>query len=107
MCKLIVHKLSIINVFVHVIVLFVYFFALFTLAKWARQSRDDDDETINFLGLELKSASGRVWKKAFEKSLDEQNMYNTAASSLVKGVLRWVAWTIFAIGVHGPEHLVQ
>ena len=77
----------------------------FIPATWTRHSRDDDDETINFLGLELKSASGRVWKKAFEKSLDEQNMYNTAASSLVKGVLRWVAWSIFAIGVHGPEHL--
>ena len=65
----------------------------------------DDDKKVNFFGLELESAKGRVWKKAFEKSLDEQNMYNTAASSLVKGVLRWVAWTIFAVLVHGPEHL--
>jgi len=65
----------------------------------------DGDNVINFFGLELESASGRVWKKAFEKSLDEQNMYNTAASSLVKGVLRWVAWSTFAFLVHGPEHL--
>ena len=63
------------------------------------------EDTINFFGLELESASGRVWKKALEKSLDEQNMYNTAASSVVKGVLRWVAWTIFAVSVHGTEHL--
>ena len=63
------------------------------------------DKKINFFGLELESASGRVWKKALEKSLDEQKMYETAASSVVKGVLRWVAWTIFAVGVHGSEHL--
>ena len=62
-------------------------------------------ETIDFFGLELKSASGRVWKKAFESTLGEQKMYNTAASALVKGILRWVAWTTFAVGVHGPEHL--
>ena len=68
-------------------------------------SSSDGDKTVNLFGLELESAKGRVWKQAFEKSLDEQNMYNTAASSLVKGVLRWVAWTIFAVLVHGPEHL--
>jgi len=70
-----------------------------------RKSEGKEDDTINFFGLELESASGRVWKKAFEKSLGEQNMYNTAASSLVKGALRFVAWSIFAVGVHGPEHL--
>ena len=63
------------------------------------------EQTINFLGLELESATGRVWKKAFEKSLDEQNMYNTAVSGLVKGALRWVAWTVFAVSLHGTEHL--
>ena len=71
----------------------------------AASVNSDGDDVINFFGLELESASGRVWKKAFEKSLDEQNMYNTAASSLVKGVLRWVAWSTFAFLVHGPEHL--
>ena len=69
------------------------------------QPRAEGKETINWYGLELESASGRVWKKALEKTLGEQNMYNTAMSSLVKGALRWVAWSIFAIGVHGPEHL--
>ena len=58
-------------------------------------------------GLNLESASGRVWKKALESTLGEQKMYTTAASSLVKGVLRWVAWTIFAVGVYGPEHLLS
>ena len=86
---------------------FVWTFITDTLTRKAEkvQGRDDDAETINFFGLELESASGRVWKKAFEKSLDEQNMYNTAASGLVKGVLRWVAWIVFAVGVHGTEHL--
>ena len=74
---------------------------IFTLV----QPRAEGKETINWYGLELESASGRVWKKALEKTLGEQNMYNTAMSSLVKGALRWVAWSIFAIGVHGPEHL--
>ena len=60
---------------------------------------------VTFLGLDLESASGRVWKKAIESSLGEQKMYNTAASSLIKGVLRWVAWTIFAVSVYGTEHL--
>ena len=32
-------------------------------------------------------------------------MYTTAASSLVKGALRWVAWTIFAVGVYGTDNL--
>ena len=73
--------------------------------SFSAESKQSDEETINFFGLELESASGRVWKKAFEKSLDEQNMYNTAASGLVKGVLRWVAWSVFAVLVHGPEHL--
>lgn len=75
------------------------------LAEPKTRMKRQDAETLNFFGLELERASGRVWKKAFEKSLDEQNMYNTAASGLVKGVLRWVAWIVFAVGVHGPDHL--
>ena len=75
------------------------------LAEPKTRVKRQDAETINFFGLELERASGRVWKKAFEKSLDEQNMYNTAASGLVKGVLRWVAWIVFAVGVHGPDHI--
>ena len=58
-------------------------------------------------GLELEAASGGVWKKALESTLGEQKMYTTAASSLVKGVLRWVAWTIFAVGVYGSDNLLS
>ena len=68
-------------------------------------SAESKEKKVNFFGLELESASGRVWKKAFQSTLKEQKMYDTAASSLVKGVLRWVAWTIFAVSVYGPEHL--
>ena len=68
-------------------------------------SVDAEQKKINLFGLELEKATGRVWKKALESTLGEQKMYTTAASSLVKGVLRWVAWTVFAVGVYGPDHL--
>ena len=66
---------------------------------------ESKEDTINFFGLELESASGRVWKKSLEASLHEQKMYNTATSALVKGVVRWAAWTVFAVGVHGADNL--
>ena len=65
-------------------------------AESKEKPKAKEDETINWFGLKLKSASGRVWKKAFEDTLGEQKMYATGASSLVKGVVRWVAWTVFA-----------
>ena len=68
---------------------------------------DAEKKKINLFGLELEAASGGVWKKALESTLGEQKMYTTAASSLVKGVLRWVAWTIFAVGVYGPDNLLS
>ena len=63
------------------------------------------EDTINLFGLELKRATGEVWKKAIESNLGEQKMYNTAAGWIIKGGLRFLSWVVFAVTVYGPEHL--
>ena len=81
------------------------FFLFFAVdSKLFKESKED---TINLFGLELKRATGEVWKKALESNLGEQKMYNTAAGWIIKGGLRFLSWVVVAVSVYGPENLLN
>ena len=55
--------------------------------------------TVSLLqGIQLKRASGPVWKKSFEGQLSEQNIFDNFAAnlvSIVRSVAGWLAIELF------------
>ena len=85
----------------------VNYFPIIFFAVDSKLFKESKEDTVNLFGFELERASGQVWKKAIESNLGEQKMYNTAAGWIIKGLLRFTSWVVFATSVYGPGNLLS
>ena len=70
----------------------------------ARLFTDQDGNLIE--NLKLESADGtNYWKKAWEKQLSEQNIFNQIVGWPIKAALRMWGWFTIDMLVYGPKTL--